>query len=294
MLELAQFYDDGRFSALSDVYLNAAGTLIGVVFAWIAGFGPARRWWPSGSMAGFARLLLLAWLGWRLYPYAPTINLHKYWQSIRPLLSAPQPPPWEVFRFGVFWLSVLFLLQTGFQPKKALWLFVPAMAVFFAAKILIIGQTLTPAEILGALAALILSPLVMPRYGRFGIPAVAGLLMTIVIMSRLLPWRLAAKLTAFQWIPFFGLLHGSLQFDIIAFSQKFYLYGAMLLLLLRLGMRLRTAVALLCAALLATSLMQMFLVGRSAEITDALIALGIGLIYALLARLSPGTAAARA
>jgi hypothetical protein len=40
--------------------------------------------------------------------------------------------------------------------------------------------------------------------------------------------------------------------------------------------------------------MQMFLVGRSAEITDALIALGIGLIYALLARLSPGTAAARA
>jgi len=38
--------------------------------------------------------------------------------------------------------------------------------------------------------------------------------------------------------------------------------------------------------------MQMFLVDRSAEITDALLALGVGLIYALMARLSSGTAAA--
>jgi len=290
MVELAQFYDVGRFSALSDVYLNAAGTLIGVVFAWTAGFGPARQWWPSGSMPGFARLLLLTWLGWRLYPYVPTINLLKYWHSIKPLLFAPQPPPLEIFRFGVFWLSFFFLLQTGFQPKKAFWLFLPVTLLYFAAQILIVGQTLSLAEILGAFAALVLCPLVMPRYGRFGIPAVAGLLMTIVIMSRVLPWQLAAKVKAFQWIPFFGFLHGSLQFDVIAFSQKFYLYGAMLLLLLRVGMGLKSAVALLCAVLLATSLMQMFLVDRSAEITDTVLALSVGLIYALMARLSSGPA----
>jgi hypothetical protein len=233
-------------------------------------------------------------LGWRLYPYAPTIDLYKYWYGVRPLLFAPQPAPLEVFRLGVFWLSVFFLLQTGFQPKKPFWLFLPAALVFFAAKIVIIGQTLSLVEILGALAALILSPLVMPRYGRFGIPTVASLLMTVVIMSRLLPWRLAAKLKAFQWIPFFGFLHGSLQIDVITFSQKFYLYGATLLLLLRAGMRLRNAVALLCAVLFATSLAQMFLAERSAEISDALLALSVGLIYALMARLSYGTAGAAA
>ena len=119
---------------------------------------------------------------------------------------------------------------------------------------------------------------------------IAGLLMTVVIMSRLLPWRLAAKVKAFQWIPFFGFLHGSLQFDVIAFSQKFYLYGALLLLLLRVGMGLKSAVALLCAVLLATSLMQMFLVDRSAEITDTVLALSVGVVYALMARLSSGPA----
>jgi hypothetical protein len=59
-------------------------------------------------------------------------------------------------------------------------------------------------------------------------------------------------------------------------------------------MRLRNAVALLCAVLFATSLAQMFLAERSAEISDALLALSVGLIYALMARLSYGTAGAAA
>ena len=59
---------------------------------------------------------------------------------------------------------------------------------------------------------------------------------------------------------------------------------------MRVGMSLRNAVALLCVILLATSLMQMFLVDRSAEITDSVLALSVGVVYALMARLSSGTA----
>jgi hypothetical protein len=53
----------------------------------------------------------------------------------------------------------------------------------------------------------------------------------------------------------------------------------LLLLLVKAGMRLRVAVAVACAVLLATSVAQIFLLGRSAEITDALMALILGLIY---------------
>lgn len=148
-LELAQFYDRSRVSVLSDVYLNAVGTLIGIVVAWIGGFGPSKRWWPSGSMPAFARLLLLAWLGWRLYPYAPTIDLHKYWHAIQPLLSAP-PPLYDIFRYGVLWLGTLFLLQTAFQPKRPFWLFLAATLCFLAAKIVIVSQSLSAAETIGA------------------------------------------------------------------------------------------------------------------------------------------------
>jgi VanZ family protein len=284
-LELTQFYDAGRVSTLSDVYLNATGTLIGVVIARTTGIRAIKALWPSGAAPAFARLLLLAWLGWRLYPYEPTIDMHKYWHALRPLLLAPQLTWFDVFRYGALWLSLFFLIQTAFQPKRAIALFLAAVLFIFAGKILIIDQTLGPSEVLGAAAALLLSPLVLRRFERIGVPVAAGLLLVFIILSRLLPWRLAAKLKAFQWIPFFGFLHGSLQIDVIAFSEKFYLYGVMLLLLLRAGMQLKNATALLCAILLSTSVIQMFLVERSAEITDALLALGLGLLYALLERL---------
>ena len=63
-IELAQFYDASRVSALSDVYLNILGTLAGTIIAWFARAGLSRTLWPMGSAPAFARLLLLAWVLW--------------------------------------------------------------------------------------------------------------------------------------------------------------------------------------------------------------------------------------
>ncbi len=64
-IELAQFFDAGRVSAFSDFALNVVGTLAGGVIALLAGGRLAKAAWPAGSGPAFARLLLLAWLGWR-------------------------------------------------------------------------------------------------------------------------------------------------------------------------------------------------------------------------------------
>jgi hypothetical protein len=167
---------------------------------------------------------------------------------------------------------------------------------FFAAKILVIGQALLLPEILGAALAVLLGPLILKHCARIAVPCLAALLMLLVILPRVLPWRFAATQKAFQWVPFFGFLHGSLHTDVVVFAEKFYLYGVILLLLVTAGMKLRTAVILECALLLSTSVLQIFMVGRSAEITDALLALVLGLIYALLRRQSSpkSGAAARA
>lgn len=282
-IELVQFYDVDRVSALSDVYLNILGTLAGCAIAWAAGTRPTTSW-PLGSGATFARLLLPAWLGWRLYPYVPTIDLHKYWRSVKPLLSVSQVAPYDVFRYTLLWLSVILLVKIGLRPQRFVRFLLVAIAGFFAAKILIVGQILFLPDILGAVTALLLAHLVFQRFSSFGIPIVAALLLAMVTLTRVLPWQFAATSKAFQWVPFFGFLHGSLQVDVIAFSEKFYLYGSVILLLVKAGMRLRTAVALECAVLLVTSVLQIFMVERSAEITDALVALALGVIYALLRR----------
>ena len=287
-IELTQFYDVSRVSALSDFYLNVLGTLAGCMLAGLGGGRLLSGWRRPGGAAAFARLLLLAWLGWRLYPYVPTIDMHKYWRSVRPLLSGYALSPLDIFRATILWLSVIFLFQTGLRPQKPAWTLALAILGFFAAKILIIGQILFLPDILGAVLALCLAQPVFHRYRRFGVPAVAALLIVVIAMTRLLPWQFASTPKAFQWIPFFSFLHGSLQVDVLSFAQKFYLYGVAIALLVEAGIRLRVAVALECALLLGTSIVQTLMVARSAEASDAFLALGLGIIYALLRRQWPG------
>jgi len=288
-IEWTQFYDAGRVSALSDFYLNVAGTLAGSVFARASRVSSVRVSPPSGSTAAFARLLLLAWLGWRLYPYAPTIDLHKYWRSLKPIFLNPALPPDSIFRYAILWFSVAFLLQVALRPRNLMRSLLTAMLVFFLAKIVIVGQSITFPELIGATSALLLFPLFLQRHRSVAIRSLAALLMITVVLSRVLPWHLGTTHKTFQWIPFFGFLHGSLQVNTIAFGEKFYLYGALLTLLVEAGMSLRKAVVLECAFLATTSALQTLLMSRSGEITDAAMAFILGLIYALLKRQYPQT-----
>lgn len=277
-LELTQFYDHGRFSALSDVYLNAAGAALGGAFAATQASRRLRLSLPSDGPAIFARILLLAWLGWRLFPYVPTIDLHKYWYSIQLLRHVPADMLYGVWRETILWLSVIVLAHAGFAVKNFFRFLAPAILFFFAAKIVIIGQYIGLPEAVGAALALILYLMLRHRSPIVLIP-MAALFAVVVVQTRILPLQWAPEPKLFQWIPFFGFLHGSMQLNIIAFWQKLYLYGALLWLSVRAGMRLDAAMALECAILLATSMLQIFLIGRSAEITDAVMALILGVVY---------------
>jgi len=282
IIELAQFYDPVRVSSFSDFYLNVAGLLAGTVIALIAAARLVRTSWPAGGGPAFARLLLLAWLGWRLYPYVPTLEIHHYWLSLQPVLLAPVIEPLDLFRYTALWLGVSFLLRNGIGRSAGL---LPlAMFCFFAAQASIIGQVVVLPELMGAGLALALASLLPGRFKIAGLALAAASMMAVVLLSRVLPWQFAATQRPFQWIPFFSFVHGSQSINITSFAGKFFLYGATLFLLAAAGLRLRLAVALLCVLLFATSYLQTFMVDRSGEISDAVLALLTGWIYAYMLR----------
>ena len=78
--------------------------------------------------------------------------------------------------------------------------------------------------------------------------------------------------------------------NLISSCEKFCTYGLLILLLTASGMRLVAATALACMMLLATSALETLEVGRSAEVTDAVLALACGVVYALLKRWDGGAA----
>jgi hypothetical protein len=77
-------------------------------------------------------------------------------------------------------------------------------------------------------------------------------------------------------------MQGSISVNIQAFCQKFYEYGGLIWLLNRTGMGLPSGMLLTAALLLITSVAECWLPGRSAEITDAVMALALGVAFAML------------
>jgi hypothetical protein len=79
-------------------------------------------------------------------------------------------------------------------------------------------------------------------------------------------------------------MQGSIDVDVLSFLEKFFLYGGLIWLLGEAGLSRRAAAGIVAATLLATSIAETYLPHRSAEITDALMAILIAVIFALVTR----------
>ena len=88
-MELTQYYDDGRQTAATDLYANVVGTTLGAIGGSLT--GTDFRWPLLRGIASnrVPALLLSAWAGYRLFPYVPTIDLHKYWDTLKPVILYP-------------------------------------------------------------------------------------------------------------------------------------------------------------------------------------------------------------
>ena len=280
-MELAQYYDDSRQTAATDLYANVVGALLGAIGGSLTG-GNFR--WPLLREIASNRvptLLLTAWVGYRLFPYVPTIDLHKYWNALKPVVLHPSLTGYDLFRYTAIWLTIGVLVEAIGGQKRA-WLMFPLFvgSVMFA-KVLIVDTTLTMAEVAGAGLAFCVWGIPAFRT-RLRVTLIALLFCGYVIAGRLEPFEFLASGRAFGWIPFLGFMSGSVEIDILSFLEKFFLFGSSIWLLTRAGLRLRSATFVVAVILFITGQAQTYLPNRSAEITDAAVALLIGAVFALV------------
>lgn len=266
-IELAQFYDRGRVTNMSDVYLNTFGTLLGAAAACILDGTWRVPILRSASVHPVPAMLLAAMLGYRLFSYVPTIDLHKYWPSLKPVFLNPEIAPYPVFHYFALWMTASYLIAALVPnyPRSAAALL---CAFVLSGKIAVVDLVLTAPELLGAGLA-VLAWILLPQHRRGAAVLVAMVLGTMVVLERLEPFAFHATAARFEWVPFRGFMRGSLAGDIRAFAEKFFLYGSCLWILRKAGLRLRCAAVVVVFMLLITSCAEIYLPGRSAGITDA-------------------------
>jgi VanZ family protein len=291
-VELTQYYDVGRDTQMADVYTNILGTVLGAAAAQILG-GPLGKRMPWPRRGDPAALMLLAsWAGYNLFPFAPVIDLHKYWNAVKPVLLHPQLSPYDAFTHAASWVTAAALVNAITQGRRtAFWY--AALAVFLlGSKIVIIGGALSTAHIAGAAAGLVFAMLieVQPRAMTFAATLLLG---CAILALRLEPFHFQGRTTDFGWIPFFSFMYGSIGVNTLSFLEKFFFYGGLIWLLRQCGFDLRIAALCVTLMLLATSWAELYLPGRSAEVTDALTALLVGGLIALVSPSRPGRAASR-
>jgi VanZ family protein len=281
-LELAQFYDPGRVTSFSDFATNTLGTLLGGLAAIAVGDRFRLPFVGHVATAPAPTLLLLSWLAYRLYPYVPSTDLHKYWNALKPLVLTPSLTGYDLFRQTAIWLTVFVLIEAILRRRLSAFI-APLFAVaVLCAKVLIVGIVIRLADPAGAALAFAIWLLLLLLPARLSTGMAALVLLAYVTALRLEPFEFQADGREFGWIPFRSLMQGSLRANTLAFLEKFFLYGSLVYLLGNaLGRRLPAAL-LIAALLFATSWAETWLPGRSAEITDALIALIAAAIFALL------------
>jgi VanZ family protein len=274
-LQWAQLYLPSRDATLRDVVPNVLGTVIGAA----AGSVPAldvRRIVAGGRMRAVPLLLIAVWLGYRLLPFVPALDWQEWKDSLKPLRDW-HPFPWiGAFHDAAAWAAVG-CLWAGARLRRLGPRWLPLLVVAtLCAEVVIVDNGVSPANVAGAAAGVLLAAVFASRPGIVGV-----LLAAAVVLEGLAPFQVRPAPQAFVWIPFGGFLDGSMLVNAQSLFEKTFLYGTLVWLAREAGLRLRFASCGTALLLAAIEVAQTRLGNHTPEITDPLLALFAGVFLAL-------------
>ena len=271
----------GRVVSVYDILTNTIGTLLGAVFGW-----KNRRGKMSKILAGdnpsaiFPVLLLVAWIGCRLFPFVPTLDVQNVKNALKPLFFGGFSPL-DALKSFIITMVVCCLVRNLTKPggiRTAL-TFLPLGVM--AVKPFIIGGAISQAEIFGTIPGIAAWWYILSRIPR-NTDILALLLMAQIIIYGLSPFVFSSNPGHFSFIPFNGLMHGITTGNVLYLVEMIFIYGALLWLPVKTGWSLSFSLILSVFLLTGIEVMQMFQPSRIPEITDPLLAVILAIFFYFL------------
>jgi VanZ family protein len=283
-IEMAQVFETRRVASLSDVLFNGLGALGGGLLALT--LRSARHGFRRHAFAGvlaepIAAALLLLWLGYRLAPFALAFTPAEWAAAVAPLVTGPWFLPAATLEYAVLWLVVGRVLATLVPDRPLPSTLGLSMLALSAALVLVAGKTLQPAEVIAMPLALGLSWPLSRLPGRVSALLLAGLLAVLVTIEGLAPFDFRVDPAAFGLVPFRDALTRYRATNLLDMFEKCFLYGSLVWLLVRAGNRALLATLLAGSLVLGIELLQAWLPGKPADITDPLLVLAAGGLVAM-------------
>jgi VanZ family protein len=272
-IESGQLFMRSRVAAPIDVLMNTAGAAAGAYLGLLRGTllplehqAVRRRDWT-------ALLLLPCWVAAVCFPFLPVVRASTISQKVTSFLQTDPFNPGGILGAALVWYLAGHVLAAVHVPRPAAWL---ALATLFVPlQVLISARYPQLATLTGAACGALLFAITGPRPRAAGFGALAALL-----VLGLYPFRFTPGAVPFTWLPFGAFLQLSWERGTSILASKVFQYGGTIWLMLRGGASLRVATAAVAGVLAATEFMQVYLPSRTPEITDPLLALSLGFVFA--------------
>jgi hypothetical protein len=209
------------------------------------------------------------------------IDLHKYWDAVKPVFLISSFSAVDVYRHMVMWFAVATLVEAIVGIISARLALVLLFVGVLLLRILMLDVVLSFPEVVGGVSAVLLWILVISRVRSKAI-IVAGLFVGFVVLQALAPFDFINTGRSFGWVPFRSFLYSSNGSAVPSFFEKTFTYGCLVWLLSRAGTSWSVATISGATLVFALRLIQVYLPGRSAEITDVVLLLIVALIMRLM------------
>jgi VanZ family protein len=270
-IEVAQAYLSPRVPSLTDLILNAVGTLLGATagITWRAMGGwmhlPLRPEKPPRDPG--AALLICLWLAWRFAPFVPQLDLARIKAALFPLFN-PQFSVSVTWLYLTYWLVMSQACGALVSPSRTLETLLSLIALVMVGRLVIVHQTFIPSELVALVVLLPILVFTMRLQARPKRMLLLVLISATFFAERLatLDLTLPATLSfsfSFAWDPMLS-LPGVLS--------RIFLFGAVLWVIWHGGLSMNLAAGIMLVMVAATELVRAWLPGPGGTITEPLLA----------------------
>jgi len=271
-LQIAQLWVPTRTSALSDVLWNMVGCAVGFLLG-------NRLLAHDQNLSGILNFqqtsgyFLAAWITLEWLPLIPSFDFQLIKDNVKNLLAFRSISFSLVFERVAITLLLGELLNWHFKPRHTL-ILLPLLILFVIfAKIFLVDVQLDASLIVGfALGVMSWWTLYKLSSDRRTAAIVVVLLLAYSIQA-LTPFSLKNVPSSFGWLPFEGLLEGSMLVNIRSLGSNLLLFGGVLLLLRNAGSNIVVTSVVIALWVMGMELAQLFITGRSGSITEPLLVL---------------------
>lgn len=276
-VQVMQLVLPSRDAAIGDVVWNLAGIGIGMLLAWPKRVREAVLEQSVGQPQLTVILFLGCWLIVELAPFVPSIDFQSFKNSLKPLWQEASFSILSFLRAAAAWTMIGYIAVRALSPGTAVPLFALAMCGTLLAKIVIVDNAITLADV-AAVAVAFFGARSLQALGTRGSAFLLWFIAGYLIVAGLSPFSFHGA-QEFQWLPFAGSLGGSMLLNLKALAAKVFFISALVYLALDCGYRLKRIVIVLATGLLALEIAQVWVGSHTPEITDSVLALAVGAAF---------------